>query len=121
MTMQYDHNYDMANMPLSIVACSDGENGLLRSGYTTFASLPTFPNIAAMAGIRFNSDQCGTCWQLSTTDDSGNTHSVVVTAIDTSNAGFTVSESTFVELLGATDMGMGRVSATALDASACGL
>ncbi|KAF8577426.1 hypothetical protein K439DRAFT_1639753 [Ramaria rubella] len=37
-----------AHHSLSIVACSNGVNGLLTKGFTTFDSLPTFTNIGVI-------------------------------------------------------------------------
>lgn len=48
-TLRYDTTYDNAGQSLSTVTCSDGTNGLLTKGFTTFGSLPTFPNIGAFS------------------------------------------------------------------------
>ena len=64
-TVSYDQTYDNASGSLDTVACSDGPNGLETKGYTTFGSLPHFPNIGGAAAVAgWNSPQCGTCWQL---------------------------------------------------------
>ncbi|KAH9022613.1 hypothetical protein EDB84DRAFT_494826 [Lactarius hengduanensis] len=43
--VRYDTAYDNAQASLTTVACSDGTNGLLTKNFTTFGSLPSFPNI----------------------------------------------------------------------------
>ncbi|GAW06681.1 cerato-platanin 7 [Lentinula edodes] len=54
--LRFDTTYDNANQSLSTVACSDGVNGLLTKGFTTFGSLPTFPNIGGASAVTgFNS------------------------------------------------------------------
>lgn len=64
-TVSYDPVYDKRGSSLSQVACSDGSNGLIRKGYTTFGSLPSFPFIGGASAIAgWNSAQCGTCWNL---------------------------------------------------------
>ncbi|TFY54973.1 hypothetical protein EVJ58_g8538, partial [Rhodofomes roseus] len=50
-TVAYDENYDNSGQSLSTVSCSDGTYGLETKGYTTFGSLPDFPNIGAAAAI----------------------------------------------------------------------
>ena len=56
----YDTVYDNPNNSLSTVACSDGSNGMLTKGYTTYSSLPSFPNIgAAQAVAGWNCPACG--------------------------------------------------------------
>jgi hypothetical protein len=61
----YDNTYDNPYGSLNGVACSNGENGLLTKGFTTFGSLPSFPYIGgAQAVTGWNSPQCGSCWAL---------------------------------------------------------
>ena len=47
----YDQSYDDASGSLAVTACSDGPTGLLTKGYTTFGSLPQFPNIGGVDAI----------------------------------------------------------------------
>ncbi|KAH9918370.1 immunomodulatory protein [Epithele typhae] len=64
-TLSYDEAYDNGSADLSTVACSDGANGMLTKGFTTFSSLPHFPNIGGAAAIAgWNDTDCGSCWQL---------------------------------------------------------
>ncbi len=63
--VQYDTVFDNPKGSLSSVTCSDGANGLLIKGYTTFGSLPSFPNISAAKAVGgWNSTACGSCWQI---------------------------------------------------------
>ena len=113
----YDTIYDMPATPLTAVACSNGKNGLLTKGFTTFGSLPT-TNIGGMAGIVFNSTECGSCWELSYEGKSVN-----VLAIDFAGDGFNVAESTLNILTDGNAVDLGHIEAEVkpADASACGL
>ncbi|KAH9041626.1 Cerato-platanin [Lactarius pseudohatsudake] len=72
---------------LNNVACSDGKNGLITKGFTTFGSLPSFPNIGAAKAVgAWNSTLCGSCWELTYEGDT-----IYVTAIDTVGDGFDLS------------------------------
>jgi len=118
----YDTTYDHAKTSLSQVACSNGPNGLLTKGFTTFDSLPSFPNIGGIPGLVWNSPLCGTCWQLEYTTPSGQYESIYVTAVDASYT-FNLSEEAFNELTDYTGVASGKVTATATQvaASFCGL
>ncbi|KAL4248008.1 cerato-platanin family protein [Abortiporus biennis] len=64
-SVSFDQTYDNASNSLDIVACSDGSNGMITKGFTTFGSLPNFPNIGGSFSITgFNSASCGSCWQV---------------------------------------------------------
>lgn len=64
-SVSFDNTYDNASGSLNTVACSNGPNGLESKGFTTFGSLPSFPNIGGAQVISgFNSPNCGTCWKL---------------------------------------------------------
>ncbi|CAL1716484.1 unnamed protein product [Somion occarium] len=64
-SVSYDQVYDQSSNSLATVACSDGSNGLLTKGFTTFGSLPSFPNIGGAPAVGgWNSPACGTCWRL---------------------------------------------------------
>lgn len=118
-TVSYDETYDNANGSLATVACSDGPNGMLTKGFTTFGSLPHFPNIGGAAVIPgFNSDQCGTCWKLTY-----NGASVNVIAIDHAQAGFNIALGAMNTLTNNNAVFLGRVNAQAeqVAASECGL
>ncbi|KAG2071376.1 Cerato-platanin [Suillus decipiens] len=112
----YDNFYDNAATSLSGVACSNGANGLLTRGYTTFGSLPSFPKIGGIPNATWNSPLCGTCWNLQYTTPAGAYASIFITAIDSSSA-FNLPEETFQELTDNTGVAAGKVSATATQVS----
>ena len=118
-SVSYDNTYDDSSASLDIVACSNGANGLLTKGYTTFGSLPSFPRIGGAAAVAgWNSVNCGTCWQLTYNDVS-----IVVLAIDHTDDGFNISEEALNELTNGQAVDLGRVTATVtqVDAKQCGL
>jgi hypothetical protein len=115
----YDSVYDNSQNSLSTVACSDGANGMLTKGFTTFGSLPSFPNIgAAQAVAGWNSSACGSCWQLSY-----GKKSITITAIDHSDNGYVVSleAMNFLTNGQAQNLGIINARATQVDKSNCKL
>lgn len=125
-TLSYDPVYDVSSTSLNVVACS---SVLQSHGYTTFGSLPTFPNIGGAPQITgFGSADCGTCWSITYTNPSYPwlTTSVIATAIDVGDPaqqGYNLSEETMNALTGGKAVQLGRVTVTAiqLSRSACGL
>jgi hypothetical protein len=118
-TTSYDTTYDVASSSLANVACSDGSNGLLTKGYTTFGSLPKFPYIGGAAAVGgWNSASCGTCWALTY---KGRT--VNVLAIDHANSGFNIGLNAMNALTNNQATQLGRIDVTAkqVAASVCGL
>ncbi|KAK0464368.1 immunomodulatory protein [Desarmillaria tabescens] len=118
-TIGYDSGYGISTNSLANVACSNGANGLLTKGFTTYGSLPTFPNITSSDSIAgWNSPNCGTCWQLSY-----NGLTATVIAIDHALSGFYTSQATLDALTGghAVEFGTVQGTATQVAASACGL
>jgi len=118
-TVRYDQTYDNSGQSLSTVSCSDGPNGLLTKGYTTFGSLPTFPNIGAAAAVTgYGSAECGSCWKLTY-----NGTSVTVIAMDHAGDGFNLSLESMNTLTNNQAQFLGSVAATveSLDPSQCGL
>jgi hypothetical protein len=117
--IRYDTVYDNAQGSLSTVACSNGENGLLTKGYTTFGSLPSYPNITAAQAIAgWNSPACGSCWQITYGKVSVN-----VIAIDHAADGFVLSLAAMNTLTGgnAVQLGIVDAQATQIDPQNCGL
>jgi hypothetical protein len=117
--VSYDTVYDNKNQSLATVACSDGSNGLLTKGYTTFGSLKNFPNIGgAQAVTTWNSAGCGTCWAVTY-------HNVTINvlAIDVATDGFNVGLTALNKLTNGTAVHDGIVNATAkqVASSVCGL
>ncbi|KAI0806851.1 Cerato-platanin [Fomes fomentarius] len=118
-TVSYDETYDNKAGSLTTVACSDGENGLIHKGFDTFGSLPQFPNIGGAAAVEgWNSEQCGSCWQLTYKGKSIN-----VLAVDHTDAGFNIALEAMNTLTNNQGKFLGRIDATAkqVDASQCGL
>jgi len=106
--ISWDPVYDNATESLTVVACSDGSNGMLGKGYHLFGDLPTFPNIGGSSAVAsWNSPNCGpfrviefdsvpapeahriigTCWNVTYQDET-----IVVTVIDHADDGYNLSE-----------------------------
>jgi hypothetical protein len=120
----YDTTYDNKGGSLTTVACSDGSNGLITRGYTTFGSLPKFPHIGgAYAVTGWNSASCGTCWALTYTNAQGTKTTVNVLAIDVAKSGFNIALSAMNELTNgnAVQFGTVNVTSTNVASSVCGL
>jgi hypothetical protein len=122
-TVAWDSVYGKASNSIDLVACSDGENGMEVKGYKTLGALPQFPNIGAAAAVEgWNSLNCGTCWQITYTSSAGVKRSLNMTAIDSTDAGFVLSEAAMNTLTGGLAKQLGRVNATAKQVStkSCG-
>jgi len=123
-TLSYDPTYDNSGGSLSTVACSNGPNGLLTAGFTTFGSLPKFPHIGGAAAVEgWDSANCGTCWELTYTNTKGVSKSINVLAIDHAQAGFNIALAAMNELTGNQAVQLGRVDVASkqVAASVCGL
>ena len=117
--VRYDPQYDNSEISLSAVTCSNGANGLLTKKYTTFGSLPSFPNIGAAQAVKgWNSPECGSCWQISYKGKS-----VKVTVVDRAGDGFNLSLKALDTLTDgdAEESGVVRAQAKQVDKSYCGL
>ncbi|KAI0668418.1 immunomodulatory protein [Trametes maxima] len=118
-TVSFDQTYDNGGNSLATVACSDGANGMLTKGFSTFGSLPHFPNIGGAAAIAgWNDADCGSCWQLTF-----NGKSINVLAIDHTDAGFNIALAAMNTLTNGQAQQLGRIDAQAkqVAASQCGL
>ena len=118
-TVSFDEAYDNGSASLATVACSDGPNGLLTKGFSTFNSLPHFPNIGGAAAVGgWNSAQCGSCWQLTF-----NGRSINVLAVDHAASGFNIAKAAMNSLTNGQAEKLGRIDVTAkqVAASKCGL
>jgi hypothetical protein len=123
-TVSFDTVYDNSAASLSTVACSNGLNGLLTRGFTTFGSLPNFPHVGAAAVVEgWNSQNCGTCWTITFQGANGQINSINVLAIDHTDDGFVLSQAAMDELTGGLSTELGRVDAqvVGVDAASCGL
>ncbi|KAK2462203.1 hypothetical protein APHAL10511_005791 [Amanita phalloides] len=122
-TVAYDQTYDSGSLSLNNVACSDGANGLVTRGYSTFDSLPGFPYIgAAYAVTGWNSSACGSCWSL-TYNNGQTSKNIYITAIDRAGAdSFNIALSAMNELTNNQAVQLGRVDVTAVQVapSYCG-
>ncbi|KAJ8076409.1 hypothetical protein PM082_000832 [Marasmius tenuissimus] len=114
--VQFDNNYDNPGGSLSTVACSDGPNGLLTRGYTTFSTLPGFndhKHIGAAAAIEgWNSANCGTCWALNYTTNFFH-KTITMFAIDHATQGFVISETAMNDLTGGQARALGQAEVNA--------
>ncbi|KAK7690777.1 hypothetical protein QCA50_005876 [Cerrena zonata] len=118
-SVSFDQTYDTASNSLATVACSDGANGMLTKGFTTFGSLPHFPNIGGAPAIGgWNSANCGTCWQLTF-----NGRKINVLAIDVGSSGFNIALGAMNTLTNGQAIQLGRINADAVQVanSNCGL
>ncbi|KAG1885067.1 Cerato-platanin-domain-containing protein [Suillus subluteus] len=97
-------------------------NSSLANGYTTFGSIPSFPNIGGVPGATWNSTLCGTCWSLKYTTSCGVQTTIFITAVDAAYT-FNVSPQAFNNLTNGTDVVTGKVAAevTQVAASNCGM
>ncbi|KAH9483666.1 Allergen Asp f 15 homolg [Psilocybe cubensis] len=124
LTTSFDPVYDNVNGSLATVACSNGANGLLTKGFTTFGSLPSFPFIGGAPAVTgFNSAGCGTCWKLAFTNSSNITTSINILAIDVATPNFNIALAAMNNLTNNQAEQLGRVpiTATQVAASVCGL
>ncbi|KIK45585.1 hypothetical protein CY34DRAFT_507020 [Suillus luteus UH-Slu-Lm8-n1] len=118
----FDPVYNNPDGSLNSVSCSDGKNGLLAKGYTTFSSIPSFPNIGGVPGATWNSTLCGTCWSLQYTTPSGVQTTIFITAIDAAYT-FNISPKAFNTLNNGTGFEIGKIAANVTQVAAinCGM
>lgn len=111
-SVSYDQKYDVKQSSLTTVACSDGVNGLMSKGYTTFGSLPKFPLIGGAPTVPgWNSPNCGKCYQLHY--KAGNVDRTInVLAIDAAPGGFNIGLEAMNRLTNNQAVNLGRVTAT---------
>lgn len=122
-SVSYDQIYDKGATSLSTVACSDGSNGLLTKGFTTFNSLPHFPLIGGSPTIPgWNSPHCGKCYKLHYKKGTVN-RTIFVTAIDAAPGGFNLALHAMNKLTDGQAVQLGRIEATYEPAplSKCGM
>ncbi|KAF8519903.1 Cerato-platanin [Hysterangium stoloniferum] len=102
----YDRTFDNPTGNLNGVACSDGPNGLVTKGFTTFSSLPAFPYIGGVPGVAWNSPKCGSCWALTY---QGTTINVL--AVDGAGT-FNIAQKAMDDLTGGQAVALGSVTVT---------
>ncbi|KZT24022.1 Cerato-platanin [Neolentinus lepideus HHB14362 ss-1] len=118
-TVSYDTTYDNSGQSLSTISCSDGSNGLLMQGFTTFRFLPDLPYIGGAAAVAgWNSPNYGMCWQLTY-----NGETIMVLAIDHADNGINVSLEAMNTLTNGQAIAVGWVDAQVMqvEPSQCGM
>jgi len=116
----YHDGFEDPNGSLYEVACSDGINGLLTRGFSTYGSLPSFPYIGSAPQVtEWNSPVCGTCWKL-TYSKTG--RSIYMLAIDMAET-YDLSYPAMDDLTAGQAYALGRVKVTAnqVASSFCGM
>lgn len=122
-SVSYDTAYDNAGASLTTVSCSDGANGLITQGYSTFGSLPKFPLIGGAPTIAgWNSPNCGNCYSIHYKAGKVD-KTIYVTAVDAAPGGFNLGLRAMNQLTNNQAQQLGRVTATyaLADPSKCGL
>ncbi|KAK7038776.1 hypothetical protein VNI00_010662 [Paramarasmius palmivorus] len=116
--LRYDSTYGNPRQSLSIVSCSNGDNGMLTKGYETVGDVPSY--VGAAQGVTWNSPNCGTCWQISYGD-----RSINMVAVDYAASGFRVSPAAMNYLTNNQayngNLGVVDVQVKQVDKSACNL
>lgn len=86
--------------PLTNVACSDGDNGIMRWGYKDLSQM--FPYVSAWQDAAWNSPKCGDCMKITY-----QSKVIYVTVIDqcgksdkANTSHFDLSKEAFIELFG---------------------
>jgi hypothetical protein len=124
LSVSFDQKFDDASQSLTSVACSDGPNGLITRGFTTFGSLPHFPFIGGGPAVTgFGSPGCGTCWELTFVNAEKVPTSINILVIDVATPNFNIALEAMNDLTDNEAQFFGRVDVTAVEvaASACGL
>ena len=105
------HSYS-ASTPLTNVACSDGQNGIMNWGYKDLS--PMFPFVTAWQDAGWNSPKCGICMKISYRNAF-----IYVTVVDqcgkSDRAGtshFDISKEAFVTLFGQEGLNKGTMEGT---------
>ncbi|KAK7038777.1 hypothetical protein VNI00_010663 [Paramarasmius palmivorus] len=112
--LRYDSTYGNPSQSLSVVSCSNGDNGMITKGYNTVGDVPTY--VGAAQGVSWDSPNCGTCWQISYGDKSIN-----MVAVDYAASGFRVSPAAMDYLTNnqAFNLGVVDVQVKQVDKSVC--
>ncbi|EED12680.1 allergenic cerato-platanin Asp F13 [Talaromyces stipitatus ATCC 10500] len=101
----FDTAYDDANLSLSTVTCSNGENGLVTKGYNTISDLPTQDVAGSLTVKGWNDVNCGACYSLSYKNET-----VYVLAIDSAIGQFNVAQKVLDKLTHGQAQEFGSVS-----------
>ncbi|VDB82698.1 unnamed protein product [Peniophora sp. CBMAI 1063] len=94
-TVTRDTTYDDGSYSLYNTACSDGPNGLVTATRTMLNQFPSYPYVGGSQYVEdWNSNQCGSCYQLSY-----NGNSIYLVAVDSADDGFTTSSYAYNQLV----------------------
>ncbi|KAK4127999.1 hypothetical protein N657DRAFT_654071 [Parathielavia appendiculata] len=119
-TVSYDVGYDDSARSLSVVACSDGTNGLIwKYGWQVQGDITRFPYIGGAEAVGgWNSPNCGTCWSATY-----NGKTIYILAIDRSAHGLNIGLNAMNDLTDGHAVQLGRVEASVqqVPLSNCGL
>ncbi|KAH8909154.1 SnodProt1 [Coniochaeta sp. PMI_546] len=119
-TVSYDTGYDDGSRSLSVVACSDGPNGLeTKYGWQTQSQVSRFPYIGGVEAVAgWNSPSCGTCWSATY-----NGKTIYILAVDHAASGLNIALDAMNDLTNGQAVFLGRVDAAVaqVDLSNCGL
>lgn len=122
-SISYDKKFDVGTSSLKTVSCSDGTNGLITQGYSTFNSLPGFPLIGGAPTVNsWNSPNCGKCYQLHYKN--GNVDETInMLAVDSAPGGFNLGLEAMNRLTKGNAEQLGRIHGTytEVDKTQCGL
>lgn len=122
-SISYDKRFDVGTSSLKTVSCSDGTNGLISQGYSTFNSLPGFPLIGGAPTVNsWNSPNCGKCYQLHYKN--GNVDKTInMLAVDSAPGGFNLGLEAMNRLTKGNAEQLGRIQGTytEVDKTQCGL
>lgn len=122
-SISYDKRFDVGTSSLKTVSCSDGTNGLITQGYSTFNSLPGFPLIGGAPTVNsWNSPNCGKCYQLHYKN--GNVDETInMLAVDSAPGGFNLGLEAMNRLTKGNAEQLGRIQGTytEVDKMQCGL
>lgn len=122
-SISYDNKYDVGTSSLKTVSCSDGTNGLITQGYSTFNSLPGFPLIGGAPTVKgWNSPNCGKCYQLHYKNGKAD-ETINVLAVDSGPGGFNLGLKAMNQLTKGNAEQLGRIQGTytEVDKKQCGL
>lgn len=115
-SVSYDAVYNMSSESLNYVACSETMESY---GYSTFGDIPSFPNLGGASVVTgFDAPECGSCWSLTY-----GSQTVYILVIDSTANGFNIALPAMNNLTNGQAEFYGRINATAtaVDASVCGL
>ncbi|KAJ9653835.1 hypothetical protein H2201_009090 [Coniosporium apollinis] len=119
-SVSYDTGYDQRTRSMTVVACSDGSNGLItRYGWNIQGDVPRFPYVGGSSTVAgWNSPNCGKCYSLQYRD-----RTVYILAVDHTANGFNIAKTAMDDLTNGQAYQLGRIEAQTAEValSNCGL